>query len=64
MPEKLEEKAEEQPKTVNDKFKKGEYQEIQCPKLHDYFIASLQEYMLYFENMQKNFHSLKTAKDI
>jgi hypothetical protein len=54
MTEKLEEKA-EKPKILNDKFKKGNYQELSSPRLHDYFIASIQKYMNYLENIQKTF---------
>ncbi|MCX6750994.1 MAG: hypothetical protein NTZ83_06035 [Candidatus Pacearchaeota archaeon] len=54
MPEKLEEKAEES-KTLNDKFKKGKYQEIQSPKLHDYFLKITPNFSIYPENILKTF---------
>jgi hypothetical protein len=55
MPEEIEEKAKEKPKTVNDMFRDDRYEELKPVKLHDYFIASLQEHMLYLENIQKTF---------
>jgi hypothetical protein len=63
MPEKLEKKA-ERPKILNDKFRKKGVEYPREPRLHDYFIASIQQHLDYLENFQKNFHSYKTAKDI
>jgi hypothetical protein len=54
MSEKLEEKTEE-PKILNDKFKKGNYQELQSSRLHDYFLTITPNFSIYPENIQKTF---------
>ena len=55
MPEKLEEKAEEEPKIVNDLYKKKAYGSFKKPRLYEYYMDLIQNSMLYPKNFQKTF---------
>jgi hypothetical protein len=53
--DKLEEKTEEKPQILNDKFKKELDNEEIYTNLHDYFLTTIENNPIYFKNLQKNF---------